>query len=85
MKKSQLKQIIKEEISKTLNEDQKSLLLNQESIRDFGIFRGIVDKVIKGKVDDEELREYQIVKDELEDALDRYYDFIVEMDKIYPD
>lgn len=67
-----------------LTEDQKSFLLNHESIRAFGLLRNAFDQIVKEKADDEELREYQIIKDELEDILDRYFDFIVEMDKRYP-
>ena len=71
--------------NKLLEENRKEFLLNHESIKAFGILRNAVDQIVKSKGGDEDIREYQVLKDELEGSLDRYFDFIVKFDEKYPD
>ena len=71
--------------NKLLKENRKEFLLNHESIQAFGILRNAVDQIVKSKGDDEDIREYQVLKGELEGSLDRYFDFIVKLDEKYPD
>ncbi len=71
--------------NKLVKENRKEFLLNHESIKAFGILRNAVDQIVKSKGDEGDLKEYQVVKDELEGSLDRYFDFIVKLDEKYPD
>ena len=71
--------------NKLLKENRRDLLMNHESVKAFGLLRNAFDQIVKSKGDEGDLQEYQVIKDELEDSLDRYFEFIIKMDEKYPD
>jgi len=80
MKKSQLRQIIREEL-KSVNEGIENKI---PGMRDFLLFKSIMDTRTIKRADDEDQRRWAEVTEELDDTLTRWMDLLLELDKIYP-
>jgi|19_taG_2_1085344.scaffolds.fasta_scaffold157022_2 hypothetical protein len=81
MKKSQLRQIIKEEIQKSVNEGIENQI---PGMREFLLFKSIMDTRTIKRADDEDQRRWADVTEDLDDTLTRWMDLLQELDKTYP-
>jgi len=80
MKKSELRKLIKEEL-KSVNEGIENKI---PGMRDFLLFKSIMDTRTIKRADDEDQRRWAEVTEELDDTLTRWMDLLLELDKIYP-
>jgi hypothetical protein len=83
MKKSELKQIIKEEISKVLNEDRSQMKeFMGEMLGDFFQFVAYTENELEVKYDNpEDLMLLKKKKEAMLNAMDSYVEFLVEIDE----
>jgi hypothetical protein len=83
MKKSELRQIIKEEITSVLNEDRSSIsLFMEDMLGDFLQFVVTVEEGLEAKYDNpEDLMLLKKKKEAMLDAMDSYVEFLVAIDE----
>jgi hypothetical protein len=83
MKKSQLRQIIKEEITSVLNEDRNQMKeFMEENLGDFLQFVVYVEDKLEAEYDNpEDLMLLKKKKEAMLDAMDSYVEFLVEIDE----
>ena len=80
MKKSELRKLIREEL-KSVNEGIENQI---PGMREFLLFKSIMDTRTIKRADDEDQRRWAEVTEELDDTLTRWMDLLLELDKIYP-
>ena len=80
MKKSELRKLIREEL-KSVNEGIENQI---PGMREFLLFKSIMDTRTIKRADDEDQRRWAEVTEELDDLLTRWMELLVELDKIYP-
>ena len=83
MKKSELRKIIKEEITSVLNEDRSSIsLFMEDMLGDFLQFVVTVEEGLEAKYDNpEDLMLLKKKKEAMLDAMDSYVEFLVAIDE----
>ena len=80
MKKSELRKLIREEL-KSVNEGIENQI---PGMREFLMFKSIMDTRTIKRADDEDQRRWAEVTEELDDLLTRWMELLVELDQIYP-
>jgi|TARA_R110002020_G_C15955720_1_gene746062 hypothetical protein len=80
MKKSELRKLIREEL-KSVNEGIENQI---PGMREFLLFKSIMDTRTIKRADDEDQRRWAEVTEELDDLLTRWMELLVELDQIYP-
>ena len=83
MKKSQLRKIIKEEITSVLNEDRNQMKeFMEEKLGDFFQFVAYTENKLEAEYDNpEDLMLLKKKKEEMIDAMDSYVEFLVAIDE----
>ena len=83
MKKSQLRKIIKEEITSVLNEDRNQMKeFMEENLGDFFQFVAYTENKLEAEYDNpEDLMLLKKKKEEMIDAMDSYVEFLVAIDE----
>ena len=89
MKKSQLRQIIKEEIRRAINEEpigklQMSQIREISGLEDFLWFKHTLDSKTIRRASMEEQKEWSQVTKELDDVLNHWVRLLLELNKKYP-
>ena len=80
MKRSELRKLIREEL-KSINEGVENQI---PGMRDFLLFKSIMDTRTIKRADDEDQRRWADITEELDDTLTSWMDLLLELDKKYP-